>query len=584
MILVSAYSGMPAYAEAVLEIARWEDPERTAPIEQVASPELRDAFRPLPGARFGVTSSRSAWWIRVRVEPAPTGPRVLYLDGTQLDDLQLFRRQADADGWQRVATGEERPFSTRPIRDPAFAFPLSDWTPGEELYLRLAGNDSLATRIEVFSETGFRQRQFRSHLIFGAYYAFVGSLVLYNLILLLSVRDLAYLGYVVYLGSITLFHASRAGHAAMLLWPESPWWGARAAAILALSALLGGMLLAWELCNARALPRWIQRCMLGSAGVALLLAVLVFVDLPLSLTIGIPFIAGFLLFMPVPIVAALRRGYRPARFLLVGLALVGPGALLWGANYSGLLAPSPIGEHALKLTVVLEALLFSFALADRIRVNQEARTRAEQRLLEAQHSISQQLLRAQDEERRRVARHLHDGLGQPLLALSNRLERRLEGQPDARELIGLSRQAIDEVRALSRGLHPHRLDLVGLPDAIRELAAESLESAGIEARMEIDEVEGLPAATSLHLYRIAQEAIANVMRHAEARSVCLALRERAGRLELVVEDDGVGDPHQLAPGGLGTASILERARSLGGTARYEAARPRGLRLVVTVPR
>ncbi len=565
-----------------LDLAALEDPDHAATIDGVAAPDAAGRFAPLAEDRFEMRSSASAWWFRLRLGPGPEG-RVLHLDGNWLDQVDFYQRSAA--GWVATSTGDLQPVSARPIEATGFAFPLAASDAPQAVYMRIASEGILRTRFAVMDEAAFLAAEAQRAWIFGLFYAFVGALVLYHLLLYVAVRDTGYLGYVLYLGSVAVFLASGSGHAVLWLWPDWPWWGSVASSVMAPVALTGVLILTWSVCGGRALPRWMQRGFLVLGAANLALSPLVMIDMPTALAIGVPLQALAVCSLLVPMIWAHRDGNPSARSLLVGWLVLGPALLLWQASFRGLIAPSAWTQYTLYGCVGVQALIFSFALATRIRLDHERRLEAERRLAETRRALTGQLIEAQDAERRRIAGQLHDGLGQPLVVLSNRLEGRVGGTPDGEELVALSRTAIDDLRRISRGLHPHRLDLAGFAEAVPELVDESFRESGVRAELEMGELGPLPAATELHLYRILQEAFSNVLRHAQAQRVRVEVRDEAGAVSLSVQDDGVGgEPGTQPAGGVGTASIIERARALGGSARFLRPPEGGLRLEVEIPR
>jgi signal transduction histidine kinase len=207
-----------------------------------------------------------------------------------------------------------------------------------------------------------------------------------------------------------------------------------------------------------------------------------------------------------------------------------------------------------------------------------------------QHS-RERIVTAREEERRRLRRDLHDGLGPRLAGLTLRIETardRLAHDPAADELLGdLSvrmEDAVSDIRRLVYGLRPPALDDLGLVGAIRQAAA-SYDGSGLTIVVDApDPLPPLPAATEVAAFRIAQEALANVVRHAKA-GLCVitfATHLDNGTLSVTVEDDGRG----LAPGrrsGVGMQSMQERAEELGGTLVIEQRPDRGTRLRAELP-
>jgi signal transduction histidine kinase len=187
----------------------------------------------------------------------------------------------------------------------------------------------------------------------------------------------------------------------------------------------------------------------------------------------------------------------------------------------------------------------------------------------------ERLVNAREEERRRLRRDLHDGLGPQLAGVTFRLHAArhvLRRDPAAAEaaldeLMVRTQSAVDDVRRLVYALRPPALDDLGLVGALRELAPAVL-PAGLEVVIEAPEpVTPLPAAVEAATYRIAQAALANVARHAEADTCWIRLRLADG-LELEVADDGRG-LSSTAPAGVGLVAMRERALELGGTCTLE---------------
>ena len=183
-------------------------------------------------------------------------------------------------------------------------------------------------------------------------------------------------------------------------------------------------------------------------------------------------------------------------------------------------------------------------------------------------------MQAREEERRRLRRDLHDGLGPALGALSLRVEtaRNLYSRAPERADALLADTVADvgavlaDVRRLVHGLRPPALDELGLVGALEQLAARLRRDEG-EHRLDVevlsrDDLTGLPAAVEVAAYRIVSEALANVVRHARASTATVVL-ERGAALTVEVRDDGVGIPEQTTVG-VGLVSLRERADELGG--------------------
>lgn len=201
---------------------------------------------------------------------------------------------------------------------------------------------------------------------------------------------------------------------------------------------------------------------------------------------------------------------------------------------------------------------------------------------EAQRSrLLQALLTAQEEERGRIARDLHDQIGQSLTALLLGLDRQLErldpatdgAHGELRRLRSLTAVTLADVRRIALDLRPSVLDELGLAAALRRFGRELHERYGIAVTVLVEVPERLPQQVETVLYRVAQEALTNVVRHARAAEASIVVTVSRGSVQLVVEDDGVGfDPTALAPAErIGLIGMRERLELLGGSLRLESA-------------
>jgi two-component system, NarL family, sensor histidine kinase UhpB len=214
----------------------------------------------------------------------------------------------------------------------------------------------------------------------------------------------------------------------------------------------------------------------------------------------------------------------------------------------------------------------------------------------ANRALPRLIREAQEAERRRVARDLHDSVNQILSAVKFRLnavEEKLQDRPGAadawRDVLQARahlEKAMDEVRCISRNLRPSELDDLGLAAAVRSLGSEFGERTGFRLDLQLGEwPAGLPAEAELQLYRILQEALGNIERHAGARRVEVRLESdpAAGLLRLQVRDDGRGFDPSRARTGMGLVDMRERAEFQGGRCVVHSAPGRGTEILVVIP-
>ncbi|TDW97655.1 sensor histidine kinase [Kribbella sp. VKM Ac-2566] len=196
---------------------------------------------------------------------------------------------------------------------------------------------------------------------------------------------------------------------------------------------------------------------------------------------------------------------------------------------------------------------------------------------------------AREEERRRLRRDLHDGVGPSLAALALHVETARDIASDDPEaarrlldrLVPRLNAAVADVRALVHELRPPMLDELGLTAAVRELG-DRLSTGATKVCVSADEIAGLPAAVEVAAYHIAGEAIGNAVRHAGAGAVAVRVCDGDGYVRIEVVDDGHGLPDQLRPG-VGTSSMRERAEELGGHLVIDSG-PSGTTVTAMLPR
>lgn len=237
----------------------------------------------------------------------------------------------------------------------------------------------------------------------------------------------------------------------------------------------------------------------------------------------------------------------------------------------------------LAFTVVTLMLAYNF----RLLVSEVARTKnTEERSranAESYRLMSAKILELQDLERRRIARELHDSVGQYLAGLKinlNQLETGVHIDAPAllRETVGLTDRTIQEVRTLSHLLHPPLLEELGFLPAARWYVDEYGKRSQVKVSLLVDEpIERLPREVEIALFRVLQESLTNVYRHASAQSVDIRILCSDGHVTLTVTDDGKGIPEEVlarfrdgAASGIGLAGMRERLAEFGGEFRVES--------------
>jgi PAS domain S-box-containing protein len=275
---------------------------------------------------------------------------------------------------------------------------------------------------------------------------------------------------------------------------------------------------------------------------------------------------------------------------VVRLPLICRGELI-GCLCLGAAAPQAFSaehvEAARQLAVSLAIAIQNARLFDQVRAGQDQLRR-----------LTRQVVTAQEEDRRRVSRELHDEAGQALTALKINLEL-LEADLPAEsiglrqslsEAIALTDATMDEMRRLAHTLRPPALDAVGLNPTLEDLCREFARRTHLSVEYVGTELPALPDAVTICFYRVLQESLTNAARHARADQIRVALRHDVHGISLSVEDNGQGfDPGEVISssnqdGGIGLLGMRERLELLGGWLQIDARPGRGTHLVACIPR
>jgi signal transduction histidine kinase len=261
--------------------------------------------------------------------------------------------------------------------------------------------------------------------------------------------------------------------------------------------------------------------------------------------------------------------------------------------------PTVWERYKVYLLVALALVLGQTTLTVGLLVQRARRRQAEEQVRGSQaklqrsydriRTLGARLLDAQETERARIARELHDDVSQQLALLASDLELMRSGPVDDRP--GLAAQAWGRTQTLAGSVHdlayrlyPAKLRLIGLVPALQGLQREMERSVIVMNFVHRDVPQGLPPDVTLCVFRVVQEALQNALKYSAAREVSLSVEGRPDGLAVTIADDGVGfDPGAAWGRGLGLVSMSERLEALNGTLQIHSAPGAGTRLVITVP-
>ncbi len=224
-------------------------------------------------------------------------------------------------------------------------------------------------------------------------------------------------------------------------------------------------------------------------------------------------------------------------------------------------------------------LLFSLLGFFGYRVNKIKKDRNDKR------EFAEALIYAQEEERKRIARDLHDGVGQSLLLIKKQMANTSEVTIQNQQMIS---DTLEEVRSISRDLHPFQLDKFGLTATIEDTILKIEQSTELFISKEIDHIDNaLESKSEIHLFRTIQEILSNIVKHAEASATKIIIKNETDNIKVSIQDNGKGFDLELAvvaSKSLGIRTMHERISAIGGQLKIERGENNGMRIEAIIPK
>lgn len=353
------------------------DKSRGAKLEQVSLPgqDWQTIDRTSPN--FGFTYK--AYWFRFAIDNPTEKPqqRLLELPRPFLDDVRLFHL-VDGQVRTRYALGDEQPFAQRVVQHQNFVMPLTLEPGRQEMYLRIASSGTIEAPLRLWEPAAFYEAAAREHLLAGAVLGMLVVMIVYNLFVFLSTRDVNYLYYIAFVSSYLLFWATLWGYAFAYLWPNEIRWNSEAVPVFIATACISACLFASSFLKLKRFsrPAYLSVKVLAWMNVGLLLASFY---VPYQLIIRV----NSIMILVVAVVALgigywrWWRGAQFARFYCLAWTSVLVGVCVLTIGKFGILPANFWTDNASQIGILMLVVLLSFTLADRINTDRSLRIDAQ---------------------------------------------------------------------------------------------------------------------------------------------------------------------------------------------------------------
>ena len=384
------------------------DPSGKLTFEEVSSAAYASKFKTAAphgeDINFGFT--RDTYWIKLSLSRAAHSEQkwILSIPYQTLDRIAFY-----APGKPPVITGNLQSFDSRPIKSRFFAFPLSVETNTQDFYLQVNSQYSLTVPMELWLPEDYFESTGDASILQALYFGELLSLVIYNLLLFLYLRDKSFFIYALFGVAMGMAMFAGNGYGRIYLWQNLPHWDEVAqCTCLSLASLFGIWFTNSFLNSKKNAPKlykilaWMSYCYVAIS-IALPLGHLI--DLPINylfVTFAIISPITTLLFVATGVIA-LRAGQREARFFLLAWGVLWTGGFIAAMRSFGIVPSNPLTNYAVQISSAFEMLLLSFALADRIRIERMAREHAQIEKIAAEKQLVRALINSEQKLENTVA-------------------------------------------------------------------------------------------------------------------------------------------------------------------------------------
>jgi two-component system, sensor histidine kinase LadS len=527
-----------------------EDKEKKLSITHVSSPQFASSFVENNILKPSFGFSKSAYWVRFKINNNSANQQwLLEVSYPLLDRVDLFIPNGKT--YLCKTLGDDFPFAKREIVHKDFIFKLPVPAGENIYYLRIETQGSMQIPVTIWSPLAFIEKEHQEQYGFGIYYGIMLVMIVYNLFIYFSIRDLSYIYYVFFILSFTLMQMSLNGIAYEYLWPEWQWFGHRAPLFFLSNGMLGGLMFSSTFLNTKFYAPGLHKFFLGLMTICVVSMIFsLFGDYQ---TLGVIIILtsvmeAFLIFVASMI--CWRKGYRPARFFLLSWIVLLLGIILTAFMYPGFLPLNFVTQYAMQIGSALEVVLLSLALADRINMMKFEKETAQQLAIKNLHkadSLKDEFLANTSHELRTplngiigIVESVIDGVGGPH---SPKTIRNLEMVvASGKRLANLVNDILDfsKLRHHDLKLDLCPVDLYSLTEVVIALSRPLIGHKSIELINDIS--RDIPAVhgDEKRIQQILYNLIGNAIKFTEKGKVKISVKENSGNLEIIISDSGIG--------------------------------------------
>lgn len=573
----------------------YKDSEQNLTINELLE-ENKAVFKPISNLNIGVTYSN--YWLKFSFKnPTQTEIiKLLALESIVNEDVYLYKI-VNQKVVETTVVGVNFPFSSRRIkyRTPVFEIKLSP-NQQADYYLKTIGNGQPRNLTgELLNAQGFYEWDVSKMFFLGIVYGILSLIMVFNFSFYFITKEKIYIIFLLQVAFSTLAIAYFDGFVYQYIFPNSGYWSSQSIVIALCLTFICSNRFTCEFFNLKTLVPWAYKTFGFATYLIYALLAFSFVhpwgfNTFIMLMNALTSLVALLLF--VSILAAKRQGFASYIFGLMATVCL----IIFGSAFQlFLIGLSPdvfITHYAMHIAVLTQSIFLALAVNDKFRIIREENIYFQAKLVEALNQYSQNLIGNIEAERQRLAADIHDGLGQNLLTIRNKILRTLNQKSVSEKmqeilytLLDITTETLDDTRAMAYNLRPPILSTMGLTVAIQVLVEKMRDSSRLKIVLKMDEsVDGVVHKDlDINIYRILQESFNNVVKHSKATKIDLEIIRKAQILEILFQDNGTGFNQNAKIHGQGILGIKERVALLGGKINITSEIGAGTQLLIQIP-
>ena len=546
--------------------------------------------------QFNPGITRNQWWLSITLtNPTDTLQQLLFVpNNPHINRILVYENEAST---PVLELGDFLPFDQRPFPDRDLVVPLVIPPASSQHYVMLLDKvgETFHIEPEIMDFETFHQRKSIDTLVIGLFLGWMSIVFIFAIFFATELKSWSGAVYAAYVLSISFWLATHWGLTFQYLWPEQLEWVGKARPFFNILTNVLILLLVVKFFPPTSTGKMTSKLIWSTLIVQICLIFLIFLEsnvlnnpeakiILLQVTLVVSLLTSFLILYYS--FQQWRAKVPLAGYYLIGVAFLVLFGIVLQLNQKVLPLGLPhyLVDFGSAFGLMVETGMITAAFARRASLFKKEKEILTIEILEKEKQVADQLIQVQEDERQRLGRDLHDSIGGMLASLYIKTETISDQYPtgpmeDFKQLI---RQSIQEARSLSHNLTPHHLEENGLETVLKLQLDLLTQKYGIAFNFYYQVNAVLPKSLQLILYRISNELLQNIVKHAQATEALLSISELDGQIELIAEDNGKGIDPSLTSSGIGLKNIRERVNYLRGSLELETNHT-GTTLTIIIP-